>query len=237
MWSLPFLIIVVTLIVAIPMSKYIAWIMDGKYRPWGFFRWFENRVDTGPMNWKQYTGALLTFNTVLFIWGYIVLSLQPLMPFNDLGRGMLFPSTIFHSVASFMTNTNLQHYSGDQAFSNFSQIFFCVANYFLSASVGFCALTAIIRLFRKDSSAGNYFVDMWRVLIYIFLPVAFVLSLLYLQQGTPMTSQSDYQVSTLEPGSMGTADNGQAKQETFVTGQSAEREQRDEEETNEGGFF
>ena len=134
------------------------------------------------------------------------------MPLNDLERGMLFPSTIFHSVASFMTNTNLQHYSGDQHFSNFSQIFFCVANYFLSASVGFCALTAIIRLFRKDPSAGNYFVDMWRVLIYIFLPVAFVLSLLFLQQGTPMTFKCDYQVSTLEAWSYG--DGGQRSTET-----------------------
>jgi Potassium-transporting ATPase A subunit len=107
------------------------------------------------MNWKQYTAALLIFNTVLFVWGFVVLSLQPVMPLNDLKRGMLFPTTIFNSVASFMTNTNLQHYSGDQHFSNFSQIFFCVANYFLSASVGFCALTAIIRLFRKDPSAGN----------------------------------------------------------------------------------
>lgn len=89
------------------------------------------------MNWKQYTAALLIFNTVLFIWGFVVLSLQPVMPLNDLGRRMLFPSTIFHSVASFMTNTNLQHYAGDRHFSNFSQIFFCVANYFLSASVGF----------------------------------------------------------------------------------------------------
>jgi K+-transporting ATPase A subunit len=59
MWFLPLLIIVVTLLVAIPMSKYIAWIMDGKYRPLAVLRWFENRLDTGPMNWKQYTGALL----------------------------------------------------------------------------------------------------------------------------------------------------------------------------------
>ena len=42
MWFLPFSIIVVTLLIAIPMSKYIAWIMDGKYRPWPIFRWFEN---------------------------------------------------------------------------------------------------------------------------------------------------------------------------------------------------
>jgi len=116
MWFLPLSIIVVTLLVAIPMSKYIAWIMDGKYRPLAFFSWFEKRLDTGPMNWKQYTAALLIFNTVLFIWGFIVLSLQPVMPLNDLHRGMLFPTTIFNSVASFMTNTNLQHYAGDPTF-------------------------------------------------------------------------------------------------------------------------
>ncbi len=166
MWFLPAALIIFTLIVAIPLSKYIAWIMEGKYQPWAVFGWVEKRLDTGPMNWKQYAAALLIFNTVLFVWGFIVLSVQALMPLNDLHRGMLFPTTIFNSVVSFVTNTNLQHYSGDQHFSTFSQIFFCVANYFLSASVGFCSLAAIIRLFRKDPSAGNYFVDMWRVVIY-----------------------------------------------------------------------
>jgi K+-transporting ATPase ATPase A chain len=46
MWFLPISIIVFTLIVAIPLSKYIAWIMEGKYRPWAFFRWFESRPST-----------------------------------------------------------------------------------------------------------------------------------------------------------------------------------------------
>ncbi len=68
------------------------------------------------------------------------LCLQPIAPLNPLGRGMLAPSTIFNTVISFMTNTNLQHYSGDQHLSNFSQIFFILPNMFLSASVGFCAL-------------------------------------------------------------------------------------------------
>ena len=65
---------------------------------------------------------------------------------------LLAPTTIFHSVVSFMTNTDLQHYSGDVHFSNFSQIFFCIANFFLSASIGFCGLTAIIRAFRSDAN-------------------------------------------------------------------------------------
>ena len=237
MWFLPAALIVFTLIVAIPLSKYIAWIMEGKYRPWAFLNWIEKRIDTGPMNWKQYTASLLIFNTVLFVWGFVVLSLQPVMPLNGLNRGMLFPTTIFNSVASFMTNTNLQHYSGDQHFSNFSQIFFCVANYFLSASVGFCALSAIIRLFRRDSSAGNYFVDMWRVAIYIFLPVAFLLSIIFLQQGTPMTFKAAYQVSTLEAGAVGTADNGQLKLQTIVTGPVAATVPMEQLGTNGGGFF
>src|SRR5580658_6359065 len=237
MWTLPILILVTAIAVSIPLSRYMAWIMDGRYRAPRFLRWFESRLDSGPQDWKQYTVALLVFNVALFVFGFVVLSLQPLMPLNPLGRGMLSPSTIFNSVTSFMTNTNLQHYSGDQHFSNFSQLFFCVANYFLSASVGFCALIAIIRLFRKDSSAGNYFVDMWRVVIYIFLPVAFLLSIIFLQQGTPMTFKCDYQVSTLEAGAMGTGDNGQPKQQTIVTGPVAATVPMEQLGTNGGGFF
>jgi K+-transporting ATPase ATPase A chain len=78
---------------------------------------------------------------------------------------------------------------------------------------------------------------MWRVLIYIFLPVAFVLSLMFLQQGTPMTFKCDYQVSTLEPGAMGTADNGQPKQQTIVTGPIAATVPMEQLGTNGGGFF
>src|ERR1700749_2404070 len=183
MWFLPVSLIVFTLLVAIPLSKYISWVLDGKYQPLPILGWIERRLNTGPMNWKQYVGALLIFNSVLFVWGFLVLSLQPLTPLNDLHRGMLFPSTIFNPVISFMTNTNLQHYSGDQHFSNFSQIFFILPNMFLSASVGFCALTAIIRAFRGQATLGNYFVDMWRVLVYIYLPVALIIGIIFMHEG------------------------------------------------------
>src|SRR5260370_6624860 len=159
------------------------------------------------------------------------------MPLNDIGRGMLFPTTIFHSVASFMTNTNLQHYSGDQHFSNFSQIFFCLTNFFLSASIGFCGLTAIIRALRAKSKFGNFFVDVWKVVFYAFLPISFVLALIFLQQGSPMTFDSAHQVSTLEPAAMGTADNGQAKQQTIVVGPLAAFAPMKQLGTNGGGFF
>ena len=237
MWLLPISMLVFTTLLAIPLSRYLAWIMDGKYHAPGFFRWFEQKVDSGPQDWKQYTAALLIFNTILFVYGFIVLCLQPVAPLNPRGLGILAPSTIFNTVASFMTNTNLQHYSGDQHLSNFTQIFFIILMMFVSASVGFCALTAIIRAFRGESKVGNFFVDMWRVIVYTFIPVAFVIGLLFMHQGMPMTFQSTYQVSTLEPGAMGTDDKGQAKQQTIVVGPVAAVIPIKQLGTNGGGFF
>src|SRR5271170_2997211 len=237
MWLLPISIIVFTIVIAIPLSSYMAKVMDGKYRAPKVLRWFEKRLDSGPQNWKQYTVALLVFNIVLFVYGYIVLSLQPLMPLNPRGLGILEPTTIFHTVISFITNTNMQHYSGDVAFSNFSQIFFCIANFFLSAAVGLCALAAIIRALRSDSNLGNFFVAIWRGVVYLFLPAAFVISLVFLIQGMPMTYQSDYQVNTLEPAAMGTDSNNQPKQQTIVIGPLAAFVPMKMMGTNGGGFF
>jgi K+-transporting ATPase ATPase A chain len=236
-WFLPFALFAFATVIAFPLSRYMAWIMEGKYKPWKIFRWFEERLDTGPQNWKQYTGSLLTFNVVLFVFGYLVLALQPFMPLNPDAKTMLAPSTIFNSVVSFMTNTNLQHYSGDQHLSNFSQIFFCMSDLFLSAAVGLTALAAIIRALRGDKSLGNYFLDMWRVVVYMFIPVAFVFSVYFLQQGSPMTFESSVQVQTLEAGAMGTADDGSNKPQTIVVGPVAAFESIKMLGTNGGGFF
>ena len=236
-WLLPFALLATATVIAFPLSRYMAWIMDGKYRPLPVMGWFERRLDSGPQNWKQYVGSLLLFNTVLFVFGYLVLALQPFMPLNPDGKTMLFPSTIFNSVVSFMTNTNLQHYSGDQHLSNFSQIFFCISNMFISAAIGLCALVAIIRALRSDKSLGNFFLDMWRVLIYMFVPVAFVFALIFITQGSPMTFKTSHQVSTLEPGAMGTTDKGEAKQQNIVVGPVAALESIKMLGTNGGGFY
>ena len=150
---------------------------------------------------------------------------------------MLAPSTIFNTVISFITNTNIQHYSGDVAFSNFTQIFFCVAMFFLSAAVGLCALTAIIRALRGDSEIGNYFLDMWRVVLYFFLPAAFAMSMVFLVQGMPMTYQNVQSVTTLEPTAMGLDNNNQPKQQNIVMGPLAAFVPMKMMGTNGGGFF
>jgi len=131
MWLLPALLILAAIACSIPLSACFAWLMDGRYRAPRFLKFFEGLVDTGPQDWKQYTLALVVFNIALFIFGFVVLCLQPVGPLNPRGLGWLEPSTIFNTVISFMTNTNLQHYSGDQSFSNFSQIVFILPNMFL----------------------------------------------------------------------------------------------------------
>ena len=194
-------------------------------------------MDSGGQNWKQYLFALLTFNILMFIFGFLVLALQPYTPLNPRGLTLLAPSTIFHSVISFMTNTDLQHYSGDQSLSNFSQIFFGIFNLFLSAAIGLCALVGIIRALRGESKIGNFYVDMWRVLVYMFVPAAFIFGLFFITQGSPMTLKTSYNVSTLEPGAMGTTDTGAAKQQTIIVGPVAAFESMKMLGTNGGGFY
>ena len=237
MWLLPALLLATAIILSIPLSAYFAWLMDGKYRAPRPLRFLENLLDTGPQDWKQYVLALVVFSVALFVFGFVVLSLQPLAPLNLLGRGMLAPSTIFNTVASFLTNTNLQHYSGDQHLSNFSQTFFILPNMFLSASIGFCALSAIIRAFRGEATVGNFFVDMWRVCMYIYLPVALIFGVLFIQQGMPMTYASAEVATTLEPGAMGNDDKGQAKPQTIIVGPVAATIPIKMLGTNGGGFY
>jgi len=66
-WALPIAILITTTILAFPLSRYLAWIMDGKYRAPRALRWFEDRLNSGTQDWKLYVGSMLVFNTLLFI--------------------------------------------------------------------------------------------------------------------------------------------------------------------------
>jgi K+-transporting ATPase ATPase A chain len=237
MWTLPLLIIVVTILLSFPFGRYLAWIMDGRYNAPRWLRWIEERFDTGPQNWKQYTVALLLFNTMAFVVGYAVLQAQALLPLNPDNRLTLSATTAFNTVTSFITNTNLQHYSGDQHLSHFSQIGFILWNMFTSAAVGFCVLAAIIRGLRGDAHMGNYYKDMWRVIMYAFIPVSLVMGVFLMAEGQPMTFEGQAQVATVEEGAMGTAPDGQPNPQMIVRGPVAAIMPIKHLGTNGGGFY
>src|SRR2546425_4735976 len=189
MWTFPVLILGATFVLAIPLGLYMAWIFDGRYRAPAWLHWLEQRFDTGLQNWKQYALAFMLFNLVTFIVGYLVLSTQPYHPalLNPDGKGMLAPSMIFHTTISFMTNTNQQHYSGEQHLSYFSQLFFVCWKQILSPIIGIAALLAIIRGLRGDKHMGNFYVDMWRGMVYFYVPLCLIVGVLMIAGGIPMT--------------------------------------------------
>ena len=178
-WLLPVLIVGAAVALALPLGRYMAWILNRRQRPVGLFGWCEGRLDTGPQNWKQYCLALLSFNAAAFVIGYLILACQPLLPLNPDNKGMLAPSTIFNTACSFLTNTNLQHYSGEVHLSYFSQLYFICWKQFVTPAIGLAALLAMIRGLRGDTHMGNFYVDTWRGVVYLFLPLAF-LSLIHI---------------------------------------------------------
>ncbi len=236
-WLLPFALLATATVIAFPLSRYMAWIMEGKYHPWRVFGWFEKKLDSGEQNWKQYLFALLIFNIFMYVYTFLILAIQPYTPLNPRGLTLLAPSTIFSTVVSFITNTNLQHYSGDQHLSNFSQIFFGIFNLFFSAAVGLCALVAIVRALRGQKTVGNFFVDMWRTVVYMFVPAALIFAIIFITQGSPMTLKTSYDVQTLEAEAMGTTDTGEAKPQTIIVGPVAAWESMKMLGTNGGGFY
>ncbi len=238
MWFLPISILVFTTLLAIPLSRYMAWIMDGRYNPPAFLRWFERRLDSGGQTWKQYAAALLIFNIAMFIYGFIVLAVQA-RSHHSIHVAWGYCLRRLSSTASRRRSDDSRSYpySGDRHLVQLEPDFLRYLRQFVSAAVGLCALTAIIRCFRAEKNVGNFFVDMWRVIISPFIPVALVLGILFMQQGMPMTYQSTNPVTTLEPAAMGTADNGQPKQQTLVVGPVASVIPIKMIGTNGGGFY
>jgi K+-transporting ATPase ATPase A chain len=237
-WLLPVLIVGATVLLSVPVGYYLARVADGRYRVPGWLRLVERRLDTGPQNWRQYAVALLLFNTVMFVFGFAVLALQPYLPLNpDQKKGELAPTTIFNTVTSFLTNTNLQDYSGEIHLSYFSQVAFVVWNMFVSAAVGFAALTAITRGLRGDTHLGNFYVDVWRVVAYVFLPVSLLAGVLLIAGGMPMTFDKAAEAAPLEAGAMGQDDAGADRPQVIARGPVAAVLPIKHFGTNGGGFF
>src|SRR5262245_29257039 len=237
MWTLPVLILLTPFVLAIPLGLYMARVFDGGLRVPAWLRWIEAKLDTGPQDWKQYCVAFMLFNIVTFVVGFVVLSLQPLLPLNPDNKGMLSPTMIFHTTVSFMTNTNQQHYSGEVHLSYFSQIFFICWKQILSPVIGLAALVAIIRGLRGDKHMGNFYVDLWRGLVYFYVPLCLIVAVLLMAGGVPMTLDGSAKVTTLEPGAMGSDDDGAAKPQEICRGPVAAIVAVKQFGTNGGGYF
>ncbi len=156
------------------------------------------RFSTEEQGWKQYTAALLFFNAAMFAVVYALLSLQHWLPLNPDDKGALEPSLIFNTVSSFVTNTNLQHYSGEVSMSYFSQLFGIMWLQFVSAATGIAALAAMARGLSGRVMIGNFYRDIMRAAFLVLLPLSMIVAVLLLLGGVPMTLQGSAITRTLE---------------------------------------
>lgn len=216
-----------------PLAKAMTWAMNPAEDCGGFRRSIESvlhKVGGQPIardqSWKQYALSMLLFNAIMFIVVYAILSLQQVLPLNPDGKGAVEPSLIFHTVASFTSNTNLQHYSGEVSLSYFSQLFGLMWLQFVSAATGIAALTALARALAGNTNLGNFYSDLMRATFLILLPAATIVALILVFGGLVMTLQGSAVAKTLE-GAVQTIARGPAA--AFVSIKQLG--------TNGGGFF
>ena len=152
------------------------------------------------MNWVQYTIALITTNGVMIFLGYIILRIQSLPIFNPNGIDNMPADLSFNTIISFMTNTNLQHYSGESGLSYMSQMIVITFMMFVSAASGYSACVAFIRGITGVSKGqvGNFYVDLVRITTRILLPFSIIGGLLLVWQGVPQNLNGNIIVNTLE---------------------------------------
>src|SRR6202022_282055 len=114
---------------------------------------------------------------------------QGVLPLNPQGFGAVSADSSFNTAASFATNTNWQGYAGESTMSYLTQMAGLTVQNFLSAATGMAVLVALIRGFarRNAQTIGNFWVDMVRSTLYIFLPLSIVFSLFLVWQGVPQT--------------------------------------------------
>lgn len=155
------------------------------------------RIDTSDMGWKKYALSLLLVNAVMVLLGYLILRIQSLGIFNPNQIGGMEQTLSYNTIISFMTNTNLQHYSGESGLSYLSQMLVIIFMMFTSAASGYSACMAMVRGL-CGQPFGNFYEDMTRCITRILLPLAFFVGLFLVSQGVPQTLAGNATVVTIE---------------------------------------
>ena len=202
------LTLIIYLILVIPAGIYVYHVAAGKHT---FADLVLNRVDgviykicgidpKSSMNWKKYAVSLVAANGVMMLIGYFILRIQSIGLFNPNGIGGMEESLSFNTIISFMTNTNLQHYSGESGLSYLSQMLVITFMMFVSAASGYAACVAFIRGLagRTKDNVGNFFSDLIRITTRVLLPFSIVGGLMLVWQGVPQNFSKNVVVDTIE---------------------------------------
>jgi K+-transporting ATPase ATPase A chain len=165
------------------------------------------------MSWRGYAGAFLLSNLLLAIVVWVIFMTQAWLPLNPDGVPNMSWDLALHTMVSFLTNTNQQHYSGQAQLSYLSQMVGIVGLQVVTPMMGLAMVVATLRaLFggRRemeqtgtrpadahvaqgrvgeggDRDVGNYWADVVRATFRFMLPLCLLWSLLLTSQGVPST--------------------------------------------------
>jgi potassium-transporting ATPase potassium-binding subunit len=179
-------------------------------------------------HWVSYAVAMLAFSFAGFVLMYAIQRLQNHLPLNPAGQDAVSPDLAFNTSVSFLTNTNWQSYTPETTMSYLTQMAALTVHNFVSAATGIVLAVALIRGFarRSANTLGNFWVDLTRCVFYILMPIAIVVGLVLIWQGTPQNLSPYTDVATLEGAKQVIAQGPVASQEVIkILG------------TNGGGFF
>ena len=200
------LFLAVFLAVILPVGKYLYLIAtDQKTFCDPVFNRLDNAIyricgiDDSNMGWKRYTLALVATNAAMVFIGYLILRMQFIPLFNPNGIGSMEASLSFNTIISFMTNTNLPHYSGESVLSYLSQMTVIIYMMFTSAATGGAAVMAFVRgISGRGTGIGNFYRDLVRNTTRVLLPLAIIVGLVLVSQGCPQNFSSNVTVQTIE---------------------------------------
>ena len=206
-WLMLGLFFAVLLVLALPLSKYLARIAQPEpVRGWSgsierlFYR-LAGVDEAADMTWTHYAVALLLFNGLGVVVLYAVQRVQFWLPLNPQSLSNVSADSAFNSAISFVTNTNWQGYAGGEStLSYFTQMLAFAVQNFLSAATGMAVLFALIRGFSRRSvqGIGNFWVDVTRSSLYVLTPLSLILAVLFMSQGVIQNFSAYQEVTTLE---------------------------------------
>ena len=201
------LIFLVSVLLAWLTGGHMARVYKSEKNILDFLKPFENllfrlcRVDPEHnMSRKEYLAAFLIIQVPFFIWGFVVLLLQGSLPFNPAGNPSMEWTLAFNSASSFLTSTNLQHYSGESGATYLSQIGVFMFLQFVSAACSLSAGIALVRGLSPVSAGklGNFYKDFVLSITRILLPLCLIVSTLFVFGGVPMTLNGPDIIQTLQ---------------------------------------
>lgn len=196
------LLIIVGLV--IPMGNYMASVfsdnttkLDKLFHPVEKWIYKLGGIKNNNQNWKQYALSMLTANAFMILLVYLIFRMQGHLPLNPGNIAGMSPDLAFNTAISFMTNTNLQHYSGESGLSLLSQLIAIVYMMFVAPATALAVAIAFIKGL-AGKNIGNFFIDFTKSITRILLPIAFVTSFLFIALGVPQTFETTMEATTLE---------------------------------------